>query len=227
MDRRTDRTSPDMSNYPARQKPGRTRTPPFRVSCCPDCPDLRESSFSLRRKSSLQGLLDNPCRPPFRGDPNQRRHEAGEQQLVADRTGSRVCLLLAKRVAAVNISGMPVADIRLPLLGTVTAVEVKTGATDFDATTLTSKWGAPAQAFGWTERALFGLPPVPEQSAANYSRLSRLDSTGLIWLLRGRPVTALTATEAVMRCHSGATLVYRRQKKPVAGSGGLDKLGPV
>jgi len=70
--------------------------------------------------------------------------------------------------------------------------------------------GAKAQAFGWTARELFGLHLVPERPAANYSRLSRLDETGLIWLLRGRPVIILTATEAVMRCHSGASLTYRR-----------------
>jgi hypothetical protein len=79
-------------------------------------------------------------------------------------------------------------------------------------------WGAKAQAFGWTARELFGLHPVPERPAPNYSRLSRLDHTGLIWLLRGRPVTMLTATEAVMRCQSGATLRYCRQKEHTAGS---------
>jgi hypothetical protein len=84
-----------------------------------------------------------------------------------------------------------------------------------DATAFISQWAAEAQAFGWTEHELFGLHPVPEQPAANYSGLSRLDQTGLIWLLRGRPVVMLTATEAVMRCQSGATLVYRRQKEPV------------
>jgi hypothetical protein len=55
---------------------------------------------------------------------------------------------------------------------------------------------------------------VPDQPAANYSRLARLDSTGLIWLLRGRPVIVLTSTEAAIRCPSGATLTYRRQNKP-------------
>jgi hypothetical protein len=29
-------------------------------------------------------------------------------------------------------------------------------------------------------------------------------------------VTALTAAEAAMRCHSGATLTHRRQNEPVA-----------
>ena len=77
-----------------------------------------------------------------------------------------------------------------------------------DATAFTSE----AQALGWMEHELFGIHPVPEQPAANYSRLSRLDETGLIWLLRGRLVITLTATEAVMRCHSGATLTYRRNE---------------
>ena len=77
--------------------------------------------------------------------------------------------------------------------------------------------GAKAQAFGWTARELFGLHPVPERPAANYSRLSRLDETGLIWLPRGRPVIILTATEAVIRCHSGATLTYRRQNELAPG----------
>jgi hypothetical protein len=98
-----------------------------------------------------------------------------------------------------------------------------------DATTLTSKWGEQAHAFGWTPRDLFGLHPVPEQPAGNYSRLSRLDHTGLIWLLRGRPVIALTAAEAVMRCQSGATLTYRKLNKPALGplGDGLDDMGPT
>jgi hypothetical protein len=79
-----------------------------------------------------------------------------------------------------------------------------------DATAFISEWAAQAQAFAWSARELFGLHPVPERPAANYSRLSRVDALGLIWLLRGRPVTALTSTEAVMRCHSGASLTYTR-----------------
>jgi hypothetical protein len=56
-------------------------------------------------------------------------------------------------------------------------------------------WGDQAQAFGWTGQELFGLHTAPERPAANYSRLSRYDETGLIWLLRGRPVIILTATD--------------------------------
>jgi len=95
-----------------------------------------------------------------------------------------------------------------------------------DATAFISKWDAQAQAFGWGELELFGLHPVPERPAANYDRLARLDDTGLIWLLRGRPVIA--ATEAVMRCPSGAMLTYRRQNEPTPGPRpALDYMGPT
>jgi hypothetical protein len=80
-----------------------------------------------------------------------------------------------------------------------------------DAATFISEWGAEAKSFGWTEHELFGLHPVPERPASNYSRLARLDDMGLLWLLRGRPVVTLTATEAAYRCPSGATLTYRRE----------------
>jgi hypothetical protein len=85
-----------------------------------------------------------------------------------------------------------------------------------DATTFTTKWGAEAQASGWTAPEWFGLHPVPEQPAPNYDRLARLDDVGLIWLLRGRPVTVLTSTEAVILCHSGATLKFYRRTAPAA-----------
>jgi hypothetical protein len=84
-----------------------------------------------------------------------------------------------------------------------------------DAAAFLARWEAQAHAFGWRGQELFGLHTAPDRPAANYSRLSRYDETGLIWLLRGRPVIILTATEAVMRCHSGATLTYRRNE-PVA-----------
>jgi hypothetical protein len=82
-----------------------------------------------------------------------------------------------------------------------------------DATAFISQWGAQAQAFRWTEHELFGLHPVPERPAANYSRLARLDHMGLLWLLRGRLVVTLTATEAAYRCASGAHLTYRKQNE--------------
>jgi hypothetical protein len=83
-----------------------------------------------------------------------------------------------------------------------------------DATAFISEWGEQAHALGWTEHELFGLHPVPERPAPNYSRLSRLDDMGLLWLLRGRPVVALTAMEAAYRCPDGAILKYYGRTEP-------------
>jgi hypothetical protein len=77
-----------------------------------------------------------------------------------------------------------------------------------------TRWGEQAEALGWTSIDLSGLHNPPERPAPNYRRLSRYDQTKLIWLLRGRPVIALTATEAVLRCQSGATLTFRRRIEP-------------
>jgi hypothetical protein len=87
-----------------------------------------------------------------------------------------------------------------------------------DAMAFIPGWGAEAQAFGWTARELFGLPQVPERPTANYSRLSRVDEAGLLWLVRGRPVIALTSTEAVVRSHSGGQLTFRRLREPTPES---------
>jgi hypothetical protein len=73
-----------------------------------------------------------------------------------------------------------------------------------------TKWGEQAETLGWTSADLFGLHTPPEKPAPSYRRLSRYDQTGLIWLLRGRSVIALTSTEAVILCHSGATLKFCR-----------------
>ena len=56
----------------------------------------------------------------------------------------------------------------------------------------------------------------PTGPAANYRRLARFDETGLIWLLRGGPVVALTETTAAIQ---GATAVlnYRKFNKPALG----------
>jgi hypothetical protein len=82
------------------------------------------------------------------------------------------------------------------------------------AKSLSQSQTRPVQAFGWTVPELFGLHPVPEQSAPNYDRLARLDDLGLLWLLRDRPVIAVMSTEAIIRCHSGATLKFYRRTKP-------------
>jgi len=88
-------------------------------------------------------------------------------------------------------------------------------------------WGDQAQALEWTARELFGLHTPPERPAGRYSRLSRYDDTGLIWLLRGRPVIALTETIAAIQ-GATAVLTYRKLNKPALGPLGdsLDDMGP-
>jgi len=59
----------------------------------------------------------------------------------------------------------------------------------------------------WAEQQdLFGLPP--EQPGPNY-RLSRYDVIGLIRLLHGRPIVALTADRAVIGTAGGGVTFYR------------------
>ena len=89
-----------------------------------------------------------------------------------------------------------------------------------------ASWSEQANAFGWTARELFGLHTAPERPAANYSRLSRYDETGLIWLLRGRLVVALTASTAAIQGATGI-LTYRKLNKPALGplGGSLDDIG--
>jgi hypothetical protein len=79
-----------------------------------------------------------------------------------------------------------------------------------------ARWGQQAETLGWTPRDLFSLHAVPERPAANYRRLSRYDETGLIWLLRSRPVIALTETTAAIQ-GATAVLTYRKLNKPALG----------
>jgi uncharacterized membrane protein YcaP (DUF421 family) len=47
--------------------------------------------------------------------------------------------------------------------------------------------------------------------------LSRYDETGLIWLLRGREVVALSPVTAAIKNPAGAITVYRKDNKPAFG----------
>jgi hypothetical protein len=89
-------------------------------------------------------------------------------------------------------------------------------------------WGEQAEALGWTFRDLFGLHRPPEKPHPSYRRLSRYDETGLIWLLRGRPVVALTEATAAIQSSTGALTIYRRHNKPALGPVGdsLDDFEP-
>jgi hypothetical protein len=90
-------------------------------------------------------------------------------------------------------------------------------------------WGDHAPALGWTACELFGLHTPPARPAAKYSRLSSYDETGVIWLLQGRPVVALTETTAAIQHSSGNVTTYRKHNKPALGPLGdsLDDMGPV
>ena len=80
-----------------------------------------------------------------------------------------------------------------------------------------AKWGEQAAALGWTPRDLFGLHESPDQPHPSYRRLTRYDETGLIWLLQGRPVVALTESTAAIENPAGAITAYRRYDKAALG----------
>jgi hypothetical protein len=95
-----------------------------------------------------------------------------------------------------------------------------------DGRAFLARWGEQAEALGWTSRDLFGLHTPPATPHPSYSRLSRYDETGLIWLLCGREVVALTEATAAIQSSTGAITIYRRHNKPALGPVGdsLDDL---
>ena len=86
-----------------------------------------------------------------------------------------------------------------------------------DAQRFLAEWGEQAESLGWTSRDLFGLAPIPDKPKPSFERLSRYDLTGLIWLLDGRRVVAMTDSSAAIETARGATLTYRRYNKPALG----------
>jgi hypothetical protein len=78
-------------------------------------------------------------------------------------------------------------------------------------------WGEQAEALGWTARDLFGLHDVPANPHPSYRRLCRYDCTGLIWMLQGQPVQALSSSSAAIQSVSGSITSYRKRNKPVFG----------
>ena len=91
-----------------------------------------------------------------------------------------------------------------------------------------ARWGRQAYDLGWTPSDLFGLHKPPAQAHPSYRRLSRYDETGLVSLLQGRKVVALTETTATIQNPAGAITIYRRHHKPAFGPVGdsLDDLVP-
>jgi hypothetical protein len=87
-----------------------------------------------------------------------------------------------------------------------------------DGKTFLARWGDQADALGWTAKDLFGLLTVPGHAKPSFNRLSRYDETGLVWLLDGRRVVALTeGTAAIQNPASGPVTMYRRFDKSALG----------
>ena len=73
------------------------------------------------------------------------------------------------------------------------------------------------EALGWTEQDLFGLHRPPDKPAAGYSRLARYDATGLVWLLRGRRVCALTLKRsAAIKNRTSGTVTHFRPREDMS-----------
>jgi hypothetical protein len=86
-----------------------------------------------------------------------------------------------------------------------------------DARRFLANWAHQAEALGWTAEDLFGLHQPPAEPHPSYQRLSRYDQTGLLWLLRGHLVVALTETTAAIQTGRGAPIIYRKRNKPALG----------
>jgi hypothetical protein len=74
-----------------------------------------------------------------------------------------------------------------------------------DAETFLTRWGSAAHLLGWTSLDLFGVHPI--------APAARFDVMGLIPILNGAEVLALTRQTATMRRASGAVQTYRRPKR--------------
>jgi len=87
-----------------------------------------------------------------------------------------------------------------------------------DGSRFLAKWGEQAEALGWTSADLFGLAPVPAKPHPSFSRLSRYDLTGLLWLLQSREVVAVTeATATIKNPLTGNVTIYRKHNKLALG----------
>jgi hypothetical protein len=77
-----------------------------------------------------------------------------------------------------------------------------------DAGRFLGRWGAQAAALGWTTLDIFGAHPTHP--------VERVDCAGLIILLHGDELVAITADSARTRRRSGAILTFYRRPRPGA-----------
>jgi hypothetical protein len=82
-----------------------------------------------------------------------------------------------------------------------------------DARAFLASWCVTAERLGWTADDLFGLPPIPEKPTPNCRRLSRYDLTGLVWMLRGRPVVSIGPHSATVATPSGGQLTFTKPQR--------------
>ena len=78
-----------------------------------------------------------------------------------------------------------------------------------DALTFLKEWAAQAHALEWDTLSLFSVHAEAPHA--------RLDGMGLVPLLGGRPVIALTEDTVGIRAASGGTLTFRKHKSPPSG----------
>ena len=88
----------------------------------------------------------------------------------------------------------------MPAPPTVTARRWRVFIEDCDK--FIDRWGKQAASLGWGAMDLFGM--------SIGCPLGRVDLAGLVWLLDGRDVVALTAATATIRTASGALQTFRR-----------------
>lgn len=80
-----------------------------------------------------------------------------------------------------------------------------------------AKWGPQAEALGWTPAEVFGLPTPPSNPHPSYDRMARYDDRGLLWLLEGRTIVAMSSSTAAIQHKTGAITSYRKHNKPGLG----------
>jgi hypothetical protein len=81
-------------------------------------------------------------------------------------------------------------------------------------------WGECAVELGWTAADLFGLHDPPMEPHPSYSRMSRVDCMGLIWMLKGDPVVEIHRDRALIRRRTtGSMNTYYRSIGEVNGGG--------
>ena len=80
--------------------------------------------------------------------------------------------------------------------------------TIIDAHLFLNRWGMQATALGWTTLDAFGAHPTHP--------VERLDYAGLVTLLHGDEVFAMTAETARIRTRTGAVMTFYRRPQPSA-----------